>query len=207
MSSTHDDYATTTTQTNHNAWKAKFLTFVQHPDGLDQPLITTVSMIDTHLCLKDDDLEKMFYDTGHFFSFVLKFNGKPYEIKTILMWFSAQLAYVAHRPDTKDRLGRMVTDTHGHYIPVWLTTCRSRVKRKYEVRYIVEADDVEGETDDTEAMYSVVLGSYMEKFLVTNSDSFELNAGKRFTNLLQYHNCGRGGELRHCMWSGQKGAT
>jgi hypothetical protein len=86
--------------------------------------------------------------------------GKPYAINTILMWMSALLEYFKRRVDTTDRLGPMITDKHNHLITLWLTNCRTRLKRDYGLKYIVNgaAIDEEDDMEDTEALYSKQLG-------------------------------------------------
>jgi hypothetical protein len=203
-----DPHASSSTKTNDSAMKIHLIQFVQDESGLDQKNIKTNDDLRNKLDLKDTDVEQFFYNIAFFWSFVLlKTGGKPYEIGSILQWMSALIAYFRLRPDTKENLGRMVVDTHNHNVPVWLSTCRGRVERAYLLKFTINADPVDEDDDeDTTAIYSPRLGPYMKRFLLEGQGSFHDNAEKRFTDLLQFHNCARGCEGKLTMWTGKNGA-
>ena len=203
-----DTNASDASKTNMNAMMVHLQQFVKHESGLDQPNVQLGST-DEDLDLSVHNPEDFFYAVGRFWCNDLKMgNGKPYAISTILMWMSALLEYFKRRVDTTDRLGPMIMDKHNHLIPQWLTPCRTRLKRDYGLKYIVNgaAIDEEDDMEDTEALYSKQLGPYLHRFVKVNNSSFIENAEMRFSCLLQFHNSSRGGELRHTMWSGKRGA-
>jgi len=199
-----------------SAFKKHFLAYLIHPNGYDCKVPgLTIQNMDEKVDLSNEEVEDLFYRTATFYVHILKKplppNNKedkevPYAKDSIMQWMSAQLAYFKVRPDTKDRLGQMISaGTSNSFVPNWLPCVRNRMERSYNQKYVVNADNSDDEDDPSEALYQVLLGPHCNQFLRYEAvpGSFEQNAENRFVLILQYNNCARGGETRHITWTGK----